>query len=125
MVKKPKEIQQVHPAAHLQPLEIERLISGDSAVHLTIASLLAGKPWATTRFPGYSMYLTKLRLAYDKADAEEFLRLLSCYFVDAYRSAPYMPIPQRTETAYKQLGRLVERYGVRQVGKCILARMLG
>src|SRR5467141_2707925 len=113
------------PTKILSPLEVHQFIERDPCVHMVVLSLLAGRPWATTRFPMYQGYITKLRLAYDKEDMGEFLRILTIYFAAAYTLIPNIPNPENGNYAVQQIGDLIKKYGVRQVGKCILARMLG
>jgi hypothetical protein len=120
---KRKIIEPVRPTA-TQVQQIRRTIEQSACVHLAVASLIAGRPWATTRFPTYPRYLSTLRLAYEQDMPNQFMEILVSYFADAYRFVPYIPIPERGRDACQQIAGLIEKYGVRLVGGTILARML-
>jgi hypothetical protein len=117
MPRKTKEVK-------LSASEIQRIITQQDSIRLAIMTLLAGKPWATTRFPGYYGHITKLKLAHDQQRADNFVNQLSAYFADAAKLIPYVPNTARGQKACLEIANLVSKYGVRQVASTILARMI-
>ena|SRR2546430_311335 len=100
------------------------IIEGDPAIHLTIVSLARGKPFATTRFPGYSGYITRMCSAYGQENTKWFLDLLTAYFEDAYKHVPHIPTSDRARQACGQIEKLINTYGVKAVGGCLLAQII-
>ena len=109
----------------LSERDTRRIIERNEQIHLAIAVLIHGKTYATTRFPHYSGFLTKLRIAYNTANEEEFLFFLQHYFEQARKHIPQVPIKRKTDKIVEEVKRLIGLYGVQPVAACILARMVG
>jgi hypothetical protein len=109
----------------LSEADMRRIIEKNEKVHLAIAVLVHGKTYATTRFPHYSGFLTKLRVAYENKDAQSFLFCLEIYFEHARKYIPQVPVKKKTDEIMGEMRRLVGLYGVQPVATCILARMVG
>jgi hypothetical protein len=109
----------------LSEQDTRRIIERNEQIHLAIAILVHGRAYATTRFPHYSGFLTKLRIAYNMADAESFLFFLQLYFEQARKHIPQVPIKRKTDRIVEEVKRLIELYGVKPVASCLLARMVG
>lgn len=109
----------------LSEQDMRRIIEKNEQVHLAIAVLIHGRTYATTRFPHYSGFLTKLRIAYNMADEENFLFFLQHYFEQARRHIPQVPIKRKTDRIVEEVKRLIGLYGVQPVAACLLARMFG
>lgn len=109
--------------SQLSERDIRRIIERNEEVHLAIAILVHGKTYATTRFPHYSGFLTKLRIAYNTEDEESFLFFLQNYFELARTFIPQVPIKRKTDKIMEEVKRLIGLYGVKPVAACLLARM--
>lgn len=88
-------------------------------------ALFRGRIFAATRFPHYGGFIVKLRTSYQQENAVDFLHYLKDYLIEGHKYVSQIPGAQKAEEILAEISALIEKYGMKTVSRCVLARLLG